>query len=165
MESIRVPTYRWGTPGNLRSPNPSGTRDCMPVFPDSRKSIDQSFNRNELPTSTRPQSPSTTPHSRPIADPQPASSSNPARPHRIEIPERYIGLEQPPLSAFDDNPVFNEYSAAQIVGVSAECLKKWRQRNQGPDYIQYGRSGPVRYELNALMAFRATYRVEVGKRG
>jgi hypothetical protein len=38
-------------------------------------------------------------------------------------------------------------------------LKKWRQRNQGPDYVQYGPDGPVRYELDALMAFRARHRV------
>jgi hypothetical protein len=73
-----------------------------------------------------------------------------------------LRLEPRPLSAFDDNPIFNENSAARFLGISAECLKKWRQRNQGPDYIQYGRGGPVRYELNALMAFRAANRVIVG---
>jgi len=41
-----------------------------------------------------------------------------------------------PLSAYDDNPVFDEVSAARFVGVSADTLKKWRHRKQGPDYIQ-----------------------------
>ena len=58
--------------------------------------------------------------------------------------------ELPPTSANDDNPVFDEHSAARFVGVTADCLKKWRQRKQGPDYIQFGQNGVVRYELNAL---------------
>ena len=41
-------------------------------------------------------------------------------------------------------------------------MKKWRQRNQGPDYIQYGKDGTVRYELTALMAYRAAHRVQNG---
>jgi hypothetical protein len=53
------------------------------------------------------------------------------------------------------NPVFNQYGAAEILGIIVQCLKKWRQRNQGPDYIQYGRDGAVRYALKDLMAFRA----------
>ena len=65
------------------------------------------------------------------------------------------------MSAFDDNPIFNEDGAARFLGISAERMKKWRQRNQGPDYLQYGRGGAVRYDLNALMAFRAANRVMV----
>lgn len=81
--------------------------------------------------------------------------------HRTQIPEKYRVLEPLPIIVYDDNPVFNEHGAAQIVGVSAELLKKWRQRRQGPDYIQYGRGGPIRYELSALKAFRAAHRVQV----
>jgi hypothetical protein len=66
--------------------------------------------------------------------------------------------------AYDDNPVFNEASAATFLGISAERMKKWRQRNQGPDYLQYGPGGPVRYELNALIAFRAAHEVKIGAR-
>jgi hypothetical protein len=55
----------------------------------------------------------------------------------------------------DDDPVFNAYSAGRILGVTDECRKNWRQRNQGPDYIQYGTGGAVRYTLNDLMPFRA----------
>lgn len=100
---------------------------------------------------------------------RPADSANTvARPilpecHRTQIPERYRVLEPLPILAYDDNPVFNEYGAAQIVGVSAEVLKKWRQRRQGPDYIQYGRGGPIRYELSTLKAFRAAHTVHVKK--
>jgi hypothetical protein len=70
-------------------------------------------------------------------------------------------LESLPLSAIDDDPVFAEGAAGKIVGVSAESLKKWRQRGKGPDFIQYGVGGPVRYALSALMKFRATHTVRI----
>lgn len=82
-------------------------------------------------------------------------------PHRMQIPDVYLSIEHRPVSAYDDNPVFNEDGAGMLLGVSAECMKKWRQRNHGPDYLQYGRGGPVRYERNALMAFREVHRVKV----
>ena len=87
----------------------------------------------------------------------PAVSVGPAQ--RREIPATLLKLEPRPLSAYDDNPVFDERSAALFVGVSADCLKKWRQRKQGPDYIQYGPNGAVRYELNALQNFRDRHTV------
>lgn len=74
----------------------------------------------------------------------------------------YLEVEPRPVWACDDNPVFNEAGAARLVGISQECLKKWRQRNKGPDYIQYGQGGPIRYELSALSAFRDANRVHVG---
>jgi len=91
------------------------------------------------------------------------SPSVPAAPaHRRELPATHLQLEPRPLSAYDDNPVLDEISAARVVGVSADCLKKWRQRKQGPDYIQYRRNGAVRYELKALMEFRDRHRVSIG---
>jgi hypothetical protein len=78
---------------------------------------------------------------------------------RREVPATLLKLESRPLSAYDDNPVLDEAGAAFIVGVSADCLKKWRQRKQGPDYLQYGKNGPVRYELKALLEFRDQHRV------
>jgi hypothetical protein len=98
-----------------------------------------------------------------------AGIAKPAQPvqegaaQRRELPGKYLTLEQRPISVFDDNPVFNEFGVAKLVGVSAEVLKKWRQRNMGPDYIQYGPAGPVRYEFNALMAFRASHAVKPGR--
>jgi len=82
-------------------------------------------------------------------------------PQRMQIPDVYLSIEHPPVSAYDDNPVLNENGAGKLLGVSAECMKKWRQRNQGPDYLQYGCCGPVRYERNALMEFRTAHRVKV----
>ncbi len=96
------------------------------------------------------------------AVPKPAQPDQASAPQRGVVPGIYLTLEKLPLSVFDDNPVFNEFGAAKLVGVSAEVLKKWRQRNMGPDYIQYGAAGPVRYELSALMAFRAAHKVKPG---
>ena len=78
---------------------------------------------------------------------------------RTEVPKKLLSIEPKPLSAYDDNPVLNEHGAAFVVGVSPDLLKKWRSRRQGPDYLQYGQGGPVRYELKALLAFRDYYRV------
>ena len=61
-----------------------------------------------------------------------------------------------PLSAYDDDPVLDSQGAA-FVGL----LKKWRQRRQGPDFIQYGAGGSVRYEVKALLEIRDAYRVRV----
>jgi len=80
---------------------------------------------------------------------------------RRELPKTLLRLEPKPLSAYDENPVFDEITAARFLGLTAGCLKKWRQRRQGPDYIQYGNNGPVRYELNALKEFRETHRVRM----
>jgi hypothetical protein len=107
----------------------------------------------DLPSTAQPLSSSKA--SRPIAETNPP-------PRRTQIFGTNLSLERPPVSTYDDNPVFDERGAAAYLGLSQECLKKWRQRNQGPDYIQYGPGGTVRYELSALMAFRATHRVKVG---
>jgi hypothetical protein len=94
----------------------------------------------------------------------PGSRSGPAgTAHCRQLPATLLVLEPLPVSAYDDNPVFDEYCAARFVGVSADCLKKWRQRNKGPDFIRYGRNGVVRYELDALMEFRDKHRVRTGK--
>jgi len=63
------------------------------------------------------------------------------------------------LSAYDDNPVLDSQGAAFVLGVSTDLLKKWRHRRLGPDYIQYGKGGTVRYEVKALLDFRDYYRI------
>jgi hypothetical protein len=82
---------------------------------------------------------------------------------RTRISATYLAVERKPITAYDDNPVFDERSAAILVGVSAELLKKWRQRNQGPDYNQYGLGGTVpsliRYALSLGFALRISISV------
>lgn len=68
-----------------------------------------------------------------LAVPKPPQPVQAIAPLRSVLPGRYLTLEKLPLSVFDDNPVFNEFGAAKLVGVSAEVLKNWRQRNMGPD--------------------------------
>lgn len=75
-----------------------------------------------------------------------------------------LAFEPLPQKAYDDNPVLDERSAGVILGVSPELLKKWRQRGQGPNYIQYGENGPVRYEFDVLFEFRNSRSVQVGSR-
>jgi hypothetical protein len=114
----------------------------------------------DLPSTAQPLSSSKASRSIAERNPHPPLDSPP--PRRTQIFGTNLSLERPPVSTYDDNPVFDERGAAAYLGLSQECLKKWRQRNQGPDYIQYGPGGTVRYELSALMAFRATHRVKVG---
>ena len=85
-------------------------------------------------------------------------------PHITQMPAEYPSVESRALSTFDDNPLFGTCEAAQILAVGVDLLKKWRRRDQVPDYVQYGPGGPVRYELDALMAFRARHRVRVSSK-
>jgi len=90
--------------------------------------------------------------------PPPASCA----PLRQLLPPWYVTLEPAkPLAVINDDPVVSPVAAASILGVTADCLKKWRQRNQGPDYIQYGHNGPVRYAISALLAFRDAHTVRI----
>ncbi len=78
------------------------------------------------------------------------------------VPAIYLTVERAPISTFDDNPILDQRGAAAFLGLSPETLKKWRQRDQGPGYLQFGLAGAVRYELDTLKAFRAAHRVQVG---
>ena len=79
---------------------------------------------------------------------------------RLLLPTRYTKLEPSrPLSAFNDDPLFNPKAAARILAVSVECLKKWRQRKRGPKYIKYGEDGPVRYAWSDLKRFRSQHTI------
>jgi hypothetical protein len=85
-------------------------------------------------------------------------------PLRLILPTRYTKLEPAkPLSAFNDDPLFNPKAAARILAVSVESLKKWRQRKRGPSYIQYGQDGPIRYACSALKRFRAQHTIQPEK--
>ena len=87
---------------------------------------------------------------------RPISVPRKAIPPVAQPPQRLMTLEPPrPLSAINDDPVFETREAAEILGVSYERMKKWRQRGQGPYYIQYeGPGGSVHYALSALKAYR-----------
>ena len=112
------------------------------------------------PPSTQPQGATLFIHSQ---SEQPAQPSVLGMARRVYLPSRYMHLEPAlPLSAINDNPVFGVGAAATILGVSVSAMKKWLQRNQGPDYYQYGENGPVRYALNTLLAFKAAHLVTIG---
>jgi hypothetical protein len=87
-----------------------------------------------------------------------------ASPKRVQLPKRLMILEPSrPLSAINDDPVFETLYAAKILAVSPELMKKWRQRNQGPDFIQYESNGPVRYALSALRDYQERRTVALSK--
>lgn len=92
----------------------------------------------------------------------PSRTSDPTTvlPEVTPVSERLRTLEpaDPPLITILD-PVFNTADAATILGVTPDRLEKWRQRAKGPNYLQYERYGHVRYELNALNAFKASHRI------
>lgn len=95
--------------------------------------------------------------------PEPARPYPPASGIRIsdsaDIQSRLRQLaETEPLELMIDDPVFNTEDAARILGLKASRLEKWRQRGQGPDYLFYDKDG-VRYELSALVKFKASRRV------
>lgn len=101
----------------------------------------------------------TAPASRPAVPAKVSQLAELRTAHRTEKPTTSRPVEAKPLSACDDNPILDTEGASFIVGVSADLLKKWRQRKQGPDYIQYGPGGPVYYEIKELLAFRDSYKV------
>lgn len=94
-----------------------------------------------------------------------ASPSLAAVPPKVNrLPYTLMKLEPPqPVSVINANPVFGTKDAATIVGVSEDCLRKWRLRDQGPNYLQYGGDGAVRYFLSDLIAFRARHKVTPSK--
>jgi len=97
--------------------------------------------------------------------PQPAPEAPAPDPKILHIPERLRDREPLVAKSFiDDDPVFKTGDTARILGVEPSRLEKWRQRDQGPDYLQYEKSGSVRYEFSALVAFKAAHRVRPSRR-
>ena len=106
----------------------------------------------------------TPPRAPPLKSPageEPVSPGDRFAAFRKQIPEALLIYEPKPSRALFGNPVVNECGAAGLLGVSQELLKKWRQRSFGPNYIQYGKNGPIRYELNELTEFREVHIVLV----
>ena len=142
-------TYRREPGRRSRFPNPAGLWGSMNIPPNSQLA------RILQARAAKLNSPANPPPNQP-----PSAASIPQSKKVAEIPSRMRELEpeRPPLIAVDD-PAFTTTDAAQILGITAERLMKWRQRDQGPDYVQYENGGPVRYELSALVEFKAAHRV------
>jgi hypothetical protein len=134
----------------------------MPTFNQLRDQNPLLRWRTDPPAAVQPQHPSSVPSSHPAVDPNVPLPNVSSAPRCTQVPAIYLTVERPPISTYDDNPIIDERGAAAFLGLRPETLKKWRQRDQGPDYIQFGQAGPVRYELDTLTAFRAAHRVQVG---
>lgn len=109
---------------------------------------------NREPSPNRPSA------GRPEAAPPSPSVSIP-KPELTEIPLRLFCVQggDKPFHVINPDPVVDVRKAAIILGISQDLLEKWRQRGQGPAYIQFeGPGGPVRYELSELEAYKAAHR-------
>jgi hypothetical protein len=90
---------------------------------------------------------------------QPAAESIAPTTRVAEIPSRLRRLEPAePVEVANDDPVFDAVDAATILGIKSSRLLKWKERDQGPDYLWYDDDYP-RYELSALIEFRAAHRI------
>jgi hypothetical protein len=116
------------------------------------------------PAASTPLTP-TTSHGTPSATVRSTNNGQPTAQGQV-LPPRLLQLESKnvPLSAINDDPVLDARAAAAFLGVKVGCLKKWRFRNQGPDYIQYGINGPVRYRLSTLKAYLVAMTVRLLER-
>ena len=99
---------------------------------------------------------------------QPGVSTSARPPKAWRLPENIMRLQPGhPFKFVEDrrlfeveDPVFEVREAAAILGISKDLLDKWRERGEGPEYIQYyGHGGPVRYRFSALEAFKVTHTV------
>ncbi len=139
-------TYRWGTRRKSRSPIPTGRRGNMKL-PTATQLLQHrpSCNADHTISST---SGSTEPVT---CTPQNPNNTEISSQLKILVP---IGPEQ----IAEEDPTFRTSAAAGFLGVSAYCLQKWRQRDQGPDFLRY-RDGTIRYLLSSLIQFKAAHRV------
>jgi hypothetical protein len=56
--------------------------------------------------------------------------------------------------------------AARILGIAPKTLRNWRSAGRGPTYVKYGgRHGPVRYDVEALLAWRRAHTRETASGG
>ena len=87
----------------------------------------------------------------------PASVPNTVK--RTLLPKRVVqpSVKVPPVTQIAIVPIptdrmLNTRRAAKILGETYEVLKKWRQRDQGPEYIRFPNSD-IRYRLSTLLKF------------
>ncbi len=91
--------------------------------------------------------------------PEPTPAKSRHVPKVTPIPYRLRKLEPiAPAEIINDDPVFKTPDAARILGVRSDRLEKWRQRGHGPDFQRYD-DGVIRYELSALIQYKASHRV------
>lgn len=67
--------------------------------------------------------------------------------------------EDLPLPEIPKDRMLTTKQAATILGMSADSLKKWRQRGKGPQFSRYP-DGAIRYRLTVIMKFLEDCAVE-----
>ena len=145
----------------MRCSNLSDKWSHMPIPGVMSKNAAQRNSQAKTAATAQPQLPPAAPTPQAPFNGKAGSPANSLAVHRRQIPKMLLDFEPQPLKVRESNPLLKEDSAAVLLAVSQDLMKKWRQRNWGPNYIQYGKAGPVRYEFEALMDFRERHRVEV----
>ena len=87
-------------------------------------------------------------HNRPAPTRAPASPRNPAP------PKEGIWVKTPPLDL-----MLTTSQAAELLRISPETMKKWRQRHKGPNYVRFD-GGVVRYPLSSILQYLQDHTVE-----
>ena len=62
-----------------------------------------------------------------------------------------------PVAPPPRDPLLDEHAAAEVLGVKAATLRKWRCYGDGPEYCKIGRR--VRYKLSSIDRF-----IDAGRR-
>jgi hypothetical protein len=74
-------------------------------------------------------------------------------PRRTDRPDVKVPpAPQIAIAPFPTDRLIATPSAAYILGVTDEVLKKWRQRSQGPEFVRFP-NGDIRYRLSTLLKF------------
>jgi hypothetical protein len=131
----------------------------MPTAPVIRKEAARLNPQTKAVATAQPKPPPAGPSPKQAVDEQVSPPASPLAALRRQIPKMLLDFEPQPMRVRESNPLLKEDSAAILLAVSQDLMKKWRQRDWGPNYIQYGKDGPVRYEFEALMDFRERHRV------
>lgn len=98
---------------------------------------------------------------RPGVPPQPFISRNastqttaPSGPRKPVPPSQTIVAATPPI-----DPMLTTYQAAELLRVSPETMKKWRQRHKGPVFVRFD-GGVVRYPLSSILHYLKEHTIQ-----
>jgi hypothetical protein len=62
---------------------------------------------------------------------------------------------------YDDQTALDINEAAQLIGVTASCLRKWKALGEGPAYFKAGHA--LRYQRGAILRWIARQTVDPGR--
>lgn len=91
----------------------------------------------------------------PLANREPSlPTTAPAGPRKPAPPGGTVSVATAPI-----DPMLTTNQASEILRVSPETMKKWRQRHKGPAYVRFD-GGVVRYPLSSIMNYLKEHTVQ-----